>query len=78
MRGKHSEIPRITKVEQLDRLKTYYETEEWRCVRARLGSEVSGKSRSQRSQVRRGGAETARRTVSWVRQAASVVREKCI
>ena len=34
MREKYSEIPRITKAEQLDRLKTYYEKEEWRCVRA--------------------------------------------
>ena len=34
VREKYSELSRITKSEQLDKLSTYYETEEWRCVRA--------------------------------------------
>jgi hypothetical protein len=34
VREKYSELSRITRREQLERLTTYYETSEWRCVRA--------------------------------------------
>jgi hypothetical protein len=33
VREKHSQLSRITRIEQLDRLTAYYETREWRCVR---------------------------------------------
>ena len=33
VREKHSQLSRITRIEQLDRLIAYYETREWRCVR---------------------------------------------
>ncbi len=34
VREKYSELSRVTIRQQLDRLMTYYETSEWRCVRA--------------------------------------------
>jgi hypothetical protein len=34
VREKYCEFSRITKLAQLERLTTYYETSEWRCVRA--------------------------------------------
>ena len=34
VREKYSELSRITKADQLDKLTSYYETQEWRCVRA--------------------------------------------
>jgi hypothetical protein len=33
VREKYSQLSRITRTEQLDRLTAYYETMEWRCVR---------------------------------------------
>jgi hypothetical protein len=33
VREKHSQLSRITRSDQLDRLTAYYETREWRCVR---------------------------------------------
>ena len=33
VREKHSQLSRITRSDQLDRLTAYYETTEWRCVR---------------------------------------------
>jgi hypothetical protein len=33
VREKHSQLSRITRIAQLDRLTAYYETREWRCVR---------------------------------------------
>jgi hypothetical protein len=32
VREKYSQLSRITRIEQLDRLTAYYETREWRCV----------------------------------------------
>jgi hypothetical protein len=34
VREKYCEFSRVTKLAQLERLATYYETSEWRCVRA--------------------------------------------
>jgi hypothetical protein len=34
VREKYCEFSRVTKIAQLERLTTYYETSEWRCVRA--------------------------------------------
>jgi hypothetical protein len=33
VREKYSQLSRITRTDQLDRLTAYYETTEWRCVR---------------------------------------------
>ena len=33
VREKYSQLSRITRIDQLDRLTAYYETREWRCVR---------------------------------------------
>lgn len=33
VREKHSQLSRITRIDQLDRLTAYYETTEWRCIR---------------------------------------------
>jgi hypothetical protein len=33
VREKYSQLSRITRTDQLDRLTAYYETREWRCVR---------------------------------------------
>jgi hypothetical protein len=34
VREKFAQLSRVTTIEQLDRLTAYYETAEWRCVRA--------------------------------------------
>lgn len=34
VREKFAQLSRVTTIEQLDRLTAYYETTEWRCVRA--------------------------------------------